>query len=141
MAPSRGARPEARGPGEQPVGAEALPGTDLSAESDPETDGGPVHPGTDAPSLVGVLEMALSQGAWDSFSRGSPIRRAGRAGFARNVCVGLGNGGRRRRFRCYAWSWVTPKRSCAPVRHGHWVRSRPPKRSRSPSRRSPALRR
>ena len=29
--------------------------------------------------------------AWDSFSRGSAIRRAGRAGFARNVCVGLGN--------------------------------------------------
>ena len=31
--------------------------------------------------------------AWDAFSRGSPIRRAGRAGFARNVCVGLGKWG------------------------------------------------
>jgi epoxyqueuosine reductase len=27
------------------------------------------------------------------FSRGSAIRRAGRTGFARNVCVALGNGG------------------------------------------------
>ncbi len=49
------------------------------------------HPGTDAPSLVALLEMALDPEAWESFSRGSAIRRAGRAGFARNVCVSLGN--------------------------------------------------
>jgi epoxyqueuosine reductase len=38
-----------------------------------------------------LLETALDEAAWDSFSRGSALRRAGRAGFARNVCVGLGN--------------------------------------------------
>lgn len=35
--------------------------------------------------------MTLLEAAWDSFSAGSPMRRAGRAGFARNICVGLGN--------------------------------------------------
>jgi len=35
--------------------------------------------------------MALAPASWESFSRGSAIRRAGRAGFARNVCVALGN--------------------------------------------------
>jgi len=35
--------------------------------------------------------MALSEEAWESFSRGSAIRRAGRTGFACNVCVALGN--------------------------------------------------
>lgn len=50
-----------------------------------------MHPGTDGPSLVDLLRMALSEEAWESFSRGSAIRRAGRAGFARNVCVALGN--------------------------------------------------
>lgn len=35
--------------------------------------------------------MALSEECWDAFSRGSAIRRAGRAGFARNVCVAVGN--------------------------------------------------
>jgi epoxyqueuosine reductase len=49
------------------------------------------HPGTDAPSLIALLETALDEDAWDSFSKGSAIRRAGRAGFARNVCVALGN--------------------------------------------------
>jgi epoxyqueuosine reductase len=37
--------------------------------------------------------MALDEAAWDSFSQRSAIRRAGRAGFARDVCVGLGNWG------------------------------------------------
>jgi epoxyqueuosine reductase len=37
--------------------------------------------------------MTLDEAAWEAFSRGSAIRRAGRAGFARNVCVGLGNWG------------------------------------------------
>jgi epoxyqueuosine reductase len=38
-----------------------------------------------------LLETALDESTWDAFSLGSPIRRAGRTGFARNVCVGLGN--------------------------------------------------
>jgi epoxyqueuosine reductase len=50
-------------------------------------------PGTEAPSLIELLEVALEEAAWDAFSRGSAIRRAGRAGFARNICVGLGNWG------------------------------------------------
>ncbi|TVR54010.1 MAG: hypothetical protein EA421_09675 [Gemmatimonadales bacterium] len=81
----------ARGSGERPVGVEAVASSDVSAESDPGTDGRPVHPGTHAPSLVERLDMALSQRAWEAFSPGSAIRRAGRAGFARNVCVALGN--------------------------------------------------
>lgn len=48
-------------------------------------------PGTDAPPLVDLLRTALDPEAWDDFSRGSPIRRPGRAGFARNVCVAIGN--------------------------------------------------
>jgi epoxyqueuosine reductase len=51
------------------------------------------HPGTESPSLIALLETALDEASWDAFSRGSPIRRAGRAGFARNVCVALGNWG------------------------------------------------
>jgi epoxyqueuosine reductase len=42
---------------------------------------------------VDLFEAALDDAGWDSFSRGSAIRRAGRAGFARNVCVALGNWG------------------------------------------------
>jgi epoxyqueuosine reductase len=52
-----------------------------------------LHPGTRSPSLIALLETALDGGAWDALARGSPIRRAGRAGFARNVCVALGNWG------------------------------------------------
>jgi len=48
-------------------------------------------PGTEFPSLIELLETALDEAAWDAFARGSAIRRVGRAGFARNVCVGLGN--------------------------------------------------
>jgi epoxyqueuosine reductase len=51
------------------------------------------HPGTASPSLIALLETALDETAWDAFSRGSALRRSGRAGFARNVCVGLGNWG------------------------------------------------
>jgi len=111
----------ARGPGEGPVGVEAepspSPGVGSSArrssrgipdqsrsarsaseplgthETSAPATGGPLHPGTDAPSLVALLEMALDAEAWEAFSRGSAIRRAGRAGFARNVCVALGNWG------------------------------------------------
>jgi hypothetical protein len=101
----------ARGPGERPVGVEPLPGgsgsaRDSSGGSLPEEDvpaetfqlGGRghddskfLHPGTDSPSLVEFLRMALDEDAWEAFSRGSALRRAGRAGFARNVCVALGN--------------------------------------------------
>ena len=70
-----------RAPNELPFGVEPEPGSSSS------------HPGTAAPSLIELLETALDEAAWDSFSRGSAIRRAGRAGFARNVCVGLGNWG------------------------------------------------
>lgn len=35
----------------------------------------------------------MDEAAWESFSRGSAIRRAGRAGFLRNVAVALGNWG------------------------------------------------
>jgi epoxyqueuosine reductase len=71
----------ARPPGEAPFGVQLEPGASRS------------HPGTKSPSLIALLETALDEAAWDSFSRGSPIRRAGRAGFARNVCVALGNWG------------------------------------------------
>lgn len=39
--------------------------------------------------------MAMSEAEWDEFSRGSAIRRAGYAGFKRNVAVALGNWGSR----------------------------------------------
>ncbi|TVP74891.1 MAG: tRNA epoxyqueuosine(34) reductase QueG [Gemmatimonadales bacterium] len=96
-----------RGPGERPVGVEALPGDGSSGLADPgsvdslsapalataseESQGDPLHPGTDGPPLTELLQMSLSEDAWETFSRGSAIRRAGRAGFARNVCVALGN--------------------------------------------------
>jgi epoxyqueuosine reductase len=70
-----------RGPGESPFGVQLEAGASRS------------HPGTRSPSLIALLETALDEAAWDSFSRGSAIRRSGRAGFARNVCVGLGNWG------------------------------------------------
>ena len=82
----------ARGPGERPVGVEGA-----SAETQGRKDvrtgtpGSPAHPGTDGPPLTELLAMALSEEAWESFSRGSAIRRAGRAGFARNASVALGN--------------------------------------------------
>ncbi len=74
----------ARGPGDRPVGVQAVPDEDVSAET---------HPGTAGPSLTELLRMALSEEAWEAFSRGSAIRRAGRAGMARNVSVALGNWG------------------------------------------------
>lgn len=96
----------ARGPGEEPAGvhptARSRPVTTSEAQASGHTpDRIPTdasaanarHPGTDAPPLVDLLRTALDESAWDAFSRGSAIRRAGRAGFARNVCVGLGNWG------------------------------------------------
>jgi epoxyqueuosine reductase len=70
-----------------PLGGDASPSDPGGDHSVPSS----VHPGTDGPSLTKLLAMALSEEAWESFSRGSAIRRAGRAGFARNVCVALGN--------------------------------------------------
>jgi len=70
----------ARGPGERPVGVEALPGEDASAGT---------HPGTQSPSLVELMRMTREE--WDAFSRGPAIRRAGYAGFRRNVAVAIGN--------------------------------------------------
>jgi epoxyqueuosine reductase len=72
----------ARGPGERPVGVKPDPSFPSAW-----------HPGTASPSLVDLLETALDEAAWDSFSRGSALRRAGRSGLARNVCVALGNWG------------------------------------------------
>ena len=71
----------ARAPGALPVGVQLAPGASKA------------HPGTASPSLIELLNTALDETAWDGFSRGTPIRRAGRAGFARNVCVALGNWG------------------------------------------------
>ena len=42
----------------------------------------------DGPPLVDLLRTARSEEAWEAFSRGSAIRRAG---FARNVRVAMGN--------------------------------------------------
>jgi epoxyqueuosine reductase len=67
-----------RGPGKPPAGVEPVP-----------SDGW--HPGTEAPSLVDL--MSMDESGWEAFSRGSPLRRAGRGGFRRNVAVALGNWG------------------------------------------------
>jgi hypothetical protein len=76
------------------VGVEAEQGRERdSCETSSAPFSGPLHPGTDAPSFIALLEMALDPEAWEAFSRGSATRRAGRAGFARNVCVALGNWG------------------------------------------------
>jgi epoxyqueuosine reductase len=72
----------ARGPGERPMGVQAEPRIAPAP-----------HAGTEAPSLIELLETALDTDRWEAFSRGSAIRRAGRSGFARNVCVAMGNWG------------------------------------------------
>jgi HEAT repeat protein len=46
-------------------------------------------PPTDAPSLVELMRMTREE--WDVWTRGSAIRRAGYAGFKRNVAVAIGN--------------------------------------------------
>lgn len=43
------------------------------------------------PSLTKLMQMSPEE--WDTFSRGSAVRRAGRSGFLRNVAVALGNWG------------------------------------------------
>src|SRR5688572_1827057 len=67
-----------RGPGEPPLDVAKLP-----------SDGW--HPGTASPSLIDL--MSMDEAGWEAFSRGSAVRRAGRAGFRRNVAVALGNWG------------------------------------------------
>jgi hypothetical protein len=69
----------ARAAGEPPFGVRLEPGASGS------------HPGTASPSLVDL--MFMDESGWAAFSRGSPLRRAGRAGFRRNVAVALGNWG------------------------------------------------
>lgn len=49
--------------------------------------------GLDAPALVELL--ALTREEFNRRFRGSPVRRAKRAGFLRNVCIALGNSGDR----------------------------------------------
>jgi epoxyqueuosine reductase len=46
--------------------------------------------GTDGPPLTELA--AMDEAAWDAFTRGSALRRAGYAGLRRNVTVALGNG-------------------------------------------------
>lgn len=46
-------------------------------------------PGTESPSLVGLMRMTREE--WDVWTRGSAIRRAGYAGLKRNVAVAIGN--------------------------------------------------
>ena len=86
----------ARGPGERPVGVEAEGGRGAAARAglhrvhgDAGEHTEPWHPGTREPSLVDLMGMTREE--WDAFSRGSAIRRAGYAGFKRNVAVALGN--------------------------------------------------
>lgn len=62
--------------------------SDVSAETSGDV-GHPVHPGTEAPSLVALMRMTPED--WDTFTRGSAIRRAGYGGFKRNVAVAMGN--------------------------------------------------
>ena len=73
----------ARGPGEPPMGVEPPSGAEASTARS--------HPGTDGPPLVALMGMTSED--WETFSRGSAIRRAGRDGFLRNVAVALGNWG------------------------------------------------
>ena len=68
----------ARAPSEPPGGVQPL-----------RADGS--HPGTRAPRLVELMRM--DSASWEAFSRGSAVRRAGHAGFLRNVAVALGNWG------------------------------------------------
>ena len=46
-------------------------------------------PGTASPSLVDLMRMTREE--WDAWTRGSAIRRAGYAGFKRNVAIAMGN--------------------------------------------------
>jgi epoxyqueuosine reductase QueG len=67
-------------------GSRPDPGSGTGTHPHPHTHGGP---STDAPSLVELMRMSYEE--WDVWTRGSAIRRAGYAGFKRNVAVALGN--------------------------------------------------
>ena len=49
------------------------------------------RPHVQSPDLIALMSMTYAE--WDSFTRGSPIRRAGYDGLRRNVAVALGNSG------------------------------------------------
>lgn len=57
------------------------------AANRPQVPGG--LPGTELPSLVDLMQMTRDE--WDVWTCGSAIRRAGYAGFKRNVAVAMGN--------------------------------------------------
>ena len=67
------------------VPASTSPAT-REARPHPHTDEGPSLAG---PSLVELMRMTREE--WDLWTRGSAIRRAGYAGFERNVAVAMGN--------------------------------------------------
>jgi len=46
-------------------------------------------PGTGGPRLADLA--AMDEAAWDAYTRGSAIRRAGYEGFGRNVAIASGN--------------------------------------------------
>jgi len=63
----------------------------VSAETSAHDDG-PTRaliPTTDAPALTALMRM--SEEEWDAYTRGSALRRAGYAGFRRNVAIAIGN--------------------------------------------------
>jgi epoxyqueuosine reductase len=74
----------ARVPG--PSGSQPGPESGTGTHSHPHTHRGPA---TEAPSLVELMRMSYDE--WDVWTRGSAIRRAGYAGFKRNVAVAIGN--------------------------------------------------
>jgi epoxyqueuosine reductase len=67
-------------------GSRPDPDAGTGTHSHPHTHRGPA---TEAPSLVELMRMSYDE--WDVWTRGSAIRRAGYAGFKRNVAVALGN--------------------------------------------------
>jgi hypothetical protein len=78
----------ARGPGERPVGVEAIGpagATEIGPAGPGSESGAPLHPGTDAPPVTELLAMALSEESWETFSRGSAIRR--QTGMGRGVRI------------------------------------------------------
>ena len=79
-------------------------GCDICQEACPwneafaQVSGGPEYraqEGVDGPELVDLAErlLAVDDSAFREMFRGSPIKRAGRSGLLRNVCVALGNWG------------------------------------------------
>ena len=82
--------------GETPAPPLPLSGSDTDSDSGRRGSG----TGAGAGTLTGTWTemrlvdlMGMDEAAWDTFSRGSAIRRAKREGFLRNVAVALGNWG------------------------------------------------